>query len=103
MQDRALKIMIVREVDAVAEAQKGNPDFDELSGRDALLVAKFLIQSYGYQDRIEPLQPDLLGERLVTQLLDARPDLRAGWMLDASEAEEIKKQLEEVGATVEVK
>jgi tetratricopeptide (TPR) repeat protein len=63
---------------------------------DRQAVVDVVSRVYGWEDRIEPLQPDRVGEGLVAKVLEKNKALRVGWHLGAS-PEQLRRGLVVIG------
>ena len=80
------------ELDKIVDAVSGNRYVDALPRADQERLARRLIELYGHGDRVEPLQPDLLGECFVERELGRSMTLSTAWLVGASN-QEIKNGL----------
>ena len=64
-----------------------DPRYIELGAKEQRVLTGAAIALYGFGDRIESLQPDLLGERLVTTVLADDEELQSAWTGGCTDAE----------------
>ena len=67
-------------VDQLAEVLAPDANLAALLALDRLAIADLFQQLYGFEDRVDPLQPDLLGERYITRELRKNKRLRTSWL-----------------------
>ncbi len=70
-------------MDDVLRLLKNAPHVEDLSRLEKEQVAHVFMDLYGHRGRVEPLQPDLLCERLVTREFKRIPELRTAWLIGA--------------------